>query len=185
MTGFRRPTATVFVLVPRFWWLCTKCCLCLVRCLRWSWPDGGERPGRVLGELARGVAGWRVSVFPPGGLQQGRAAPGRLRQAGLVRSPLQKTDRPVGRQQVYHPICALRCRSVSPGFWLPKIRVLKDEATEIVVWFGECSVFRAEHQSRQFELAPMSCGRCLVQPDSVGSVPAVVPSAAPARGRPG
>ena len=96
-----------------------------------------------------------------------------------------RTGRPVGRQQVYHSICALRCRSVSLGFWLPKIRVLKDEATEIVVWLGECSIFRAEHQSRQFELAPMSCGRCFVQPDSVGSVPAVVPSAAPARGRPG
>ena len=52
-----------------------NCCLCLVRCWRWSWPAGDELRSRGIGELARGVAGWWVSVVPPGGLQRGRPPP--------------------------------------------------------------------------------------------------------------
>ena len=69
--------------------LCTK----IVACAWFAVGDGlgqlaGERRSRGIGALARGVAGWWVSVVPPGGLQRGRPAPGRLRQASLVRSPL-------------------------------------------------------------------------------------------------
>ena len=41
-----------------------NCCLCLVRCWRWSWPAVDEHRSRGIGELARGVAGWWLSVVP-------------------------------------------------------------------------------------------------------------------------
>ena len=44
---------------------------------------------RGLGELARGVAGWWVSVFLPGDRRREPPVPGRLRPAGWARSPLQ------------------------------------------------------------------------------------------------
>ena len=75
--GAVTPVAKAFWVSPN-WALHKNCCLCLVRCWRWSCPAGGERRSRGIGELARGVAGWWVSVVPPGGLQRGRPALARI-----------------------------------------------------------------------------------------------------------